>query len=593
MPKKYEIKLTDFVHEIEVMLQQARPFVRDLVKGAKEGFAFQAALDVCWRLFHTIDEQARSVQLENLSGPADAMQYLLDRTRSGLFSLQPVHISLLAESYRFIEQGLDLVRVDEHDQRLAAPAAELSTAILRSVFIEHKAGFNTETASAVHIDIQEDFFRETEWLLEKVEQEFVLWDFIAMDQQRVAGLGRLLQRLRDNFSFFELREPAQVCGVLVSILDRFLKGSFFHTEYPERVFLRSIDAVRQFLFQYDTLEDCTIEGLAEHLGALQGLMRQPLGVLLIEAGLVDPLEVDQALDRQKLHREEKPLRLGEVLVDMGKVTRDQVDQILRTQSRMQISEQWTEAKTQSASAAQEQDPSLSVPQVHVCIDSQKFAQMIDLIRGVAARESVKEGAVAVLTGLLDLMESHQQEAVPAFLAHLEKVVRDLADKTHKQVRFDLEGAGFFPDPVTLALLAEPIFHLLRNAIEHGVEVAREREAFGKNKLGRLTLGALRVHDDLWLSIEDDGRGMDVKKLAAMAVARGLVGAVRIEGLSCRECIDLLVQHQEKNDRLEKSTSRPCGFVVVSRAVQRLGAAFDVWSQPGKGTRITLKIPHRC
>lgn len=594
MPREHESRLTDFVHNTGVLLVQARPFVRDLVEGLQDDFVLQAALGACWQLFVDIQEQTRLLQLDNLAKPADAMAYLLDRARSGLFSLQPVHISLLAESCRFIEQGLDLVRADGNDQRLDGPAAELSVAIFRSISEQYTTGTNKGFVAASQVGMRKDFIKETKWLIEKIEQEFVLWDFIAMDQQRVSDLWRLLHRLQGNFLFFELQEPAQMCGVLVSLLQRFLDGSFFQTEYPERVFLRSIDAIRGALFRYDTVEDGSVEGLAEHLNFLHGLMRQPIGLLLIEAGLLDPSDVDQALQQQKTYRQEAQPRLGEVLVTMGKVTRDQVDRILQIQQQSLIFNQSSEISPPPERWVQDQDPDLlfSAARIHVCIESRKFAQMIDLIRDIAATKPQGKDSDVPLRALQGMMESCQREAVHAFLSRLEKVVHDLAEKNNKLVCFVIEGVRCFPDLPKLTLLAEPIIHLLRNAIEHGLEVGREREAFGKHQQGRLTLEALRMDDDLWVSIEDDGRGLDMAKLAAMAIAQGVAEPEEIKHLTGRECVDLFGRSENQHDQLNQSLYKPCGFAVVNEAVRRLGATLDVLFRPDKGTRITLKIPDR-
>jgi two-component system, chemotaxis family, sensor kinase CheA len=592
IPEEDEAMVADFVHKNMVLLRQVQPLVRELIQEPRDEVVKQAAMESCWRLFHDIQKTGRLFRFEYLLGPANVMEHLLERARSGLLSLGPLHISLLAESCRFIEQGLLLVLAEKNDQRLATPAAELSAAILRSIVMEQKAEPDGGARSAALVSMREVFYRETEWLLEKAEQEFVLWDFIAMDQQRVTDLDRLLHRLQGNFAFFELTEPEQICRALVSILKRYLKGDFFQTEYPERVFLRSIDAVRDALSRYAAVEDAAVEGLGEHLDALQGIMRQPIGSLLIEAGLVDPLAVDEALRVQESRRQEKPLRLGEVLVDMGKVTRDQVDHILREQRRKQVAAEQSVAQVLPGTPPPHADLLLSAAQFYISIDSQKFAEMLDLVKGLAAAGRGGERTVSKVTELLESMESCNREAMPAFLSRLKRVVHELAAKYDKQVCFIVEGAGSLPGQRDLVLLAEPIFHLLRNAIEHGLEKAREREMSGKDKECRLTLGVLRWDDALWVSVEDDGCGMDIDTIAAMVVARGFAGREEIKRLSGRERIGLFVPHEHEIGLTGESVRRPCGFFAVNKGVERLGGNIDVLSRPGKGTRITLKIPCR-
>lgn len=592
MPEEDETMVTDFVHKSMALLRQVQPLVRDLIQEPRDEVVKQAAMEACWRLFHDVQKTGRLFQFEYLLGPADAMEYLLDQARSGSLFPGPLHISLLAESCRFMEQGLLLVLAEKSDQRLAGPAAELRAAILRSVFMEQRTGSDGGARSAALASMREVFYRETEWLLERAEQEFVLWDFIAMDQQRIADLDRLLHRLQGNFAFFGLTEPERICRALVSILKRYLKGDFFQTEYPERVFLRSIDAVRNALSRYIAVEDAAVEGLGEHLDALQGIMRQPIGSLLIEAGLVDPLAVDEALRVQESRRLEKPLRLGEVLVDMGKVTRDQVDHILREQRRKQVAAKQREGPILSGTPPPHSDLLNSAAQFYICLDNQKFAEMHDLVKELAAAGRRGEKTVSMVTELLEFMESCSREAIPAFLSRLKRVVYELAAKYDKKVRFIVDGAGSLSDQRDLSLMADPIFHLLRNAIEHGLEKTREREMSGKDKEGRVTLGVLRWDDALWVSVEDDGRGMDMDSIAVIAGVRGFTDREENERLSGRERMGLFVQHEHESGPDGETVRRPCGFFVVNTCVERLGGNIDVLSRPGKGTRITLKIPCR-
>ena len=136
------------------------------------------------------------------------------------------------------------------------------------------------------------------------------------------------------------------------------------------------------------------------------------------------------------------------------------------------------------------------------------------------------------------------------------------------------------------LLAEPLGHLLQNAVKHGLEAAVDRERAGKATNGRLGLLALRRDGQLWVSVEDDGRGMDPRRIIGWAVARGLVEPDRAEALTSTEIARLLL-HPPEADLLGAPLP---GLATVKASLQPARGTIDIHSRPGKGTRITLKIP---
>ena len=332
-PENHEI-LNTFIDESLEMLQRAEPLVRALVRQPDREDILTGVIGGCFRLFHSIKGTAGFLHLDHIAGPADAMEYLLDQVRSGILSLNPSLIALLAETCGFFAQGLPLVLREKNDERLAVPASGLVEGIMEAIYREQsQLRQGGGSGGTVPPEMREAFLWETDQLLEAAEQEFVLWDFISVDPQRVAELVRLLIRLKRNFALFDLVDLERLSQSLESVLDRYLQGEFFQTEYPERVFLRSIDAMRLILSSIIRTGEVEFSGLEPHFAALQGLMRQPIGILLVEAGLVAPQTVEEALERQKSEPAGKPRRLGEVLVEMGKVTPGQVQDILQEQHR--------------------------------------------------------------------------------------------------------------------------------------------------------------------------------------------------------------------------------------------------------------------
>lgn len=174
---------------------------------------------------------------------------------------------------------------------------------------------------------------------------------------------------------------------------------------------------------------------------------------------------------------------------------------------------------------------------------------------------------------------------------LPRAARDLARSQSKEVDLVITGAEVELDRAIIDTLSDPLLHILRNCIDHGLEGPEERARMGKGPRGRLLLAVRRSQERVVLEMEDDGRGMDVEKLKAMAQARGLLTAEAAANLSDREAFLLacLPGISTAKDVTELS-GRGVGLDAVKRAVEDVGGKFEIDSRRGRGTRFTLDLP---
>ncbi|HEX8960434.1 MAG TPA: chemotaxis protein CheA [Geobacteraceae bacterium] len=172
-----------------------------------------------------------------------------------------------------------------------------------------------------------------------------------------------------------------------------------------------------------------------------------------------------------------------------------------------------------------------------------------------------------------------------------RAVRDLARKNDKDVAFEIEGKEIELDRGILEELADPLVHILRNAVDHGVETGAERLASGKAAQGRVTLSAVREKDQVCITVADDGRGMDPAKLVASALAKGIITPEAARLLTSREAL-LLTCHPgfSTADRVTDVSGRGVGMDVARATVQTLGGTLAIESETGRGTRIILRLP---
>ncbi|MCG7499134.1 chemotaxis protein CheA [Vibrio sp. Of7-15] len=172
-----------------------------------------------------------------------------------------------------------------------------------------------------------------------------------------------------------------------------------------------------------------------------------------------------------------------------------------------------------------------------------------------------------------------------------RVVRDLARSLKKDIVLEMKGEETDLDKNLVEALADPLIHLVRNSVDHGIEMPDARVKAGKERTGKVILAASQEGDHIQLSIVDDGGGMDADKLRNIAVDRGLMDMDAASRLSNKECYNLIFAPGfSTKTEISDISGRGVGMDVVKTAINQLNGSIDIDSEMGKGTRITIKVP---
>ena len=172
-----------------------------------------------------------------------------------------------------------------------------------------------------------------------------------------------------------------------------------------------------------------------------------------------------------------------------------------------------------------------------------------------------------------------------------RVVRDLARSLQKETNLELVGEETDLDKNLVEALADPLVHLVRNSVDHGIESPEEREACGKSRVGTIILSAEQEGDHILLSIQDDGRGMDPDVIRESAVSKGAIDRDTADRLNDSECFNLIFAPGfSTRDEISDVSGRGVGMDVVKTKITRLNGSVDVESTLGVGTRIVIRVP---
>lgn len=198
----------------------------------------------------------------------------------------------------------------------------------------------------------------------------------------------------------------------------------------------------------------------------------------------------------------------------------------------------------------------------------------------------------VVTGDLQgaVMKTRMQPIKKVF-GRFPRVVRDLARSLKKEINLNLVGEDTDLDKNLVEALADPLVHLVRNSVDHGIEMPDEREASGKKRTGTVTLSASQEGDHILLTIEDDGKGMDPDKLKDIAISRGVLDADAAARMSNEDAFNLIFAPGfSTKTEISDISGRGVGMDVVKTKINQLNGTVHIHSEKGVGTRLEIKVP---
>jgi two-component system, chemotaxis family, sensor kinase CheA len=396
-------------------------------------------------------------------------------------------------------------------------------------------------------EIVAEFLVESHENLDQLDRDLLALERNPQSPELLAGVFRTIHTIKGTSGSLAFGQLERLTHVAENLLSRLRDGSIDLTHARAAALLQTVDAVRALLAQ---IEATGGEGDADHSELLATLSA------LLEDDADIPEAVDGALESQAQAR---AVAHRSVLDGSVRVDAELLDSLLRLVGNLVVARD-----DLVACLPPDPDPSLARSARDICLITEELRTQVLKTR---------------------------MQPVDAVWSKMPRVVRQLARTCGRQVRLEMEGHEAEVDRSVLDAVKDPLMHLVRNAVDHGIEPPDDRVKAGKPTEGVLLLRAYCDARHLHLEVSEDGAGIDPERIAAVALERGLVSRAQLARMTGREILDLIfLPGFSTAPAVTNVSGRGVGMDVVKTRIEAIGGSVDVASTVGEGSTIRLTAP---
>lgn len=587
----------EFSTEVRDLLEQLEPSILELEKVCNNELSQDSpeiteALNNIFRLFHSVKGSSGFLQLNNITETAHVAESLLDRLRSNTLKIVPGYIDLLCGACDFTHEALDYLDKHLDDEGMAKKAQglivtfqkvlsgealppTLSAGTIKEDIVEPfqeaeaepKIDLEQEPDNLKNPKVVEFFLQEAHEQLQVIEQDLLAWIKAPGDKELMNRLFGNIHSFKGNCGFMNLADPERLSHSMETLLEAVINGLDVDRTEVADLMLTHLTAFREVLDDIADGGPGKIAGLRERLNPIKAFIEmdeepeagksskpQPkLGEILIEEGIVSPEELKSALETQKTNR---PLvKKNDIRVNLEKL-----DTLITLIGELVIAENMLI-----------NNPDLAG------LELENFSR--------AAQQMNK-----LVNELQEMATSIRLIPVAGVFSRMNRLVHDLARKSKKKIDLQISGESTEMDKSVIENVVDPLTHLIRNAVDHGLETPDERLAAGKPESGVIRLSAKHEEGDVIILIQDDGRGLNREKIIATAIRRGLIDGDGAQ-LSDRQVHNMLFKPGFSTaDKITEVSGRGVGMDVVLQNLKNIRGNVQLKSKSGHGTTVMLRIP---
>jgi two-component system, chemotaxis family, sensor kinase CheA len=471
-------------------------------------------------------------------------------------------------------------------------------------------------------EILNEFLVETEEMIELLDQRFISLESDPTNRAMLDEIFRAMHSMKGSGGFLGFTRLVDVAHRAENILNKLRQGEMAVTPTVINVVLEAVDVVKLLVADIrESGTDIHVEVVAISAkldNVLAGQETAPAAPAVPTPAVTS----DSAAHTEPAHDSPPPSKLGEILIQEGSASKEQVLEALEQQDRklplgeiLVQSGVITERALESALQKQAKPTKAGEDDQTIRVETSRLDSVMNLVGelvlgrnrlmklgGGLEQSYENEPLVRGLTetlAQLNLVTTDLQLAVMKtrmlpirkVLAKFPRMVRDLSQKLNKQVRLELHGEETELDKSVADEVGDPLVHIVRNAIDHGIELPAERQASGKALEGLVRIAASQEGNSIVIRIQDDGKGLQTDRIKAKALSRGIVSEAELASMDPRDVLNMVfLPGFSTADKVTDVSGRGVGMDVVRTNIRRINGSVEIDSQVGKGSVITIKLP---
>jgi two-component system chemotaxis sensor kinase CheA len=455
------------------------------------------------------------------------------------------------------------------------------------------------------LDILRDFINESREMLVGAEAALLQLETDPLNDEAVNTVFRAFHTVKGTAAFLGLGKLSGFAHKAESLLSQVRDRVLPYNAHTADLSLQSADMLREFLDAVETATDGSVLLLPEGYMDLTRLLesaaagtdaapatveRAPLpparlGDILVDQGVVSRATIEA------VHAEQPEVPIGQALVQANAAPLKDVAQALRQQSQSQ--KQARQETTAAADSIRVRTDRLDrlIDMVGELVIAQAMIVADDVLMDTTHQGLSRKVLMAgkIVRDLQDLSMSMRMVPLKPVFQKLARLVRDLSQKSGKSVEFQTSGEDTELDRNMVDALGDPLVHMVRNSLDHGLETPTERAGAGKRGAGLLRLSAYHAGGAVVIELHDDGRGLNREKIVAKALAKGIIENGK--QLSDQDVFGLIFAPGFSTaDQITDISGRGVGMDVVRRNIEGIRGTIEITSSPGAGTTFRLRLP---
>lgn len=442
----------------------------------------------------------------------------------------------------------------------------------------------------------QDFLIECDDLVAQLDQDLVTLESTPGDAELLNRIFRAFHTIKGTSGFMGFTQIVELTHQTEDVLNLMRKGDCKADRRAMDVFLNALDQLRRMLGDVRQGQPRTYE-LGELLGRLRQIMQPPapdrpmLGEILVAEGVITHAERRSALQDAAATKQ----KLGEVLVEKKLVTESQIREAL---SKQQSAASVKDTARTVRVGVEKLDELMNLAGEFV-LERNRIAQLSqDFVARKLSGDDLEKSLVDFSRRLSFITDELQDTSLKARMVPVDvvfrkfpRMIRDLSHALGKELDLVIRGEDTEVDKTIVEEIGDPLVHLIRNSIDHGIEIPAAREAIGKPRKGTLRLEARAQGELILIQVSDDGAGLNPERIGAKAVEKGLITLDRLRTMRTSEIFELIfLPGFSTAERTSDVSGRGVGMDVVRTNLKKLNGMIDLDSTVGKGTTITLKLP---